>query len=240
MSKKQSNSNPQKTPPRASASQQPAPQHSAPAPAPRDTKHRILDEALSLFAQKGYANVFVGEIAEKVGIKAPSLYKHFKSKQAIFEGVLEEMNARYRAQTSLMNFGGENAQDDAPFFQNITEDKLVEVGTMLFQYFLHDEYSSRFRRMMTIEQFNNPELAKLYDKIYVDEPLSYQGAVLAMLTQQGMLQTDKIDIMTLQFYAPIFLLLSICDRDPKREKEALKTLAEHIRQFNKIYGGRKK
>lgn len=240
MSKKQSNSNPQKTPPRASASQQPAPQHSAPAPAPRDTKHRILDEALSLFAQKGYANVFVGEIAEKVGIKAPSLYKHFKSKQAIFEGVLEEMNARYRAQTSLMNFGGENAQDDAPFFQNITEDKLVEVGTMLFQYFLHDEYSSRFRRMMTIEQFNNPDLAKLYDKIYVDEPLSYQGAVLGMLTQQGQLHTEKVDIMTLQFYAPIFLLLSICDRDPNREKEALKTLAEHIRQFNKIYGGRKK
>ena len=46
--------------------------------------------------------------------------------------------------------------------------------------------------------------------------------------------------MTLQFYAPIFLLLSICDRDPNREKEALKTLEEHIRQFNKIYGGKKK
>ena len=42
-----------------------------------DTKHRILDEALTLFAQKGYANVYVGEIAEKVGIKASSLYKHF-------------------------------------------------------------------------------------------------------------------------------------------------------------------
>ena len=60
-----------------------------------------------------------------------------------------------------------------------------------------------------------------------------------MLTQQGLLKTDKVDIMTLQFYAPIFLLLSICDRDSKREEEALKTLVEHIRQFNKIYGGKK-
>ncbi|MCQ2503383.1 MAG: NAD(P)H-dependent oxidoreductase [Saccharofermentans sp.] len=31
-----------------------------------DTKHRILDEALTLFSQKGYANVYVGEIADKI------------------------------------------------------------------------------------------------------------------------------------------------------------------------------
>ena len=42
-----------------------------------DTKSRILDEALTLFSEKGYANVFVSEIAERVGIKAPSLYKHY-------------------------------------------------------------------------------------------------------------------------------------------------------------------
>ena len=48
-----------------------------------DTKHKILDEALTLFSEKGFANVFVNEIAERVGIKAPSLYKHYKSKQAI-------------------------------------------------------------------------------------------------------------------------------------------------------------
>ena len=41
--------------------------------------------------------------------------------------------------------------------------------------------------------------------------------------------------MTLHFYAPIYMLLTICDREPKREKEALKTLEAHIRQFNKLY-----
>ena len=66
-----------------------------------DTKHRILDEALTLFSQKGYANVYVGEIAEKVGIKAPSLYKHYKNKQAIFDAIVEEMNSRYEEQTVL-------------------------------------------------------------------------------------------------------------------------------------------
>ena len=41
-----------------------------------NTKQRIMDEALTLFAEKGYGNVFVGQIAEAVGIKAPSLQAH--------------------------------------------------------------------------------------------------------------------------------------------------------------------
>lgn len=44
------------------------------------TKEKILKEALNLFAEKGYNAVYVGEIADAVGIKAPSLYKHYKSK----------------------------------------------------------------------------------------------------------------------------------------------------------------
>ena len=59
-----------------------------------DTKERILDEALTLFSEKGYANVFVGEIAERVGIRAPSLYKHYKSKQAIFDAIIGDMRRR--------------------------------------------------------------------------------------------------------------------------------------------------
>ena len=53
-----------------------------------DTKKKILDVALTLFSEKGYGNVYVGQIAEGVGIKAPSLYKHYKSKQDIFEAIL--------------------------------------------------------------------------------------------------------------------------------------------------------
>ena len=47
------------------------------------TKDRILEEALTLFAENGYDGTGVEQIAEKVGIKAPSLYKHFKGKEDI-------------------------------------------------------------------------------------------------------------------------------------------------------------
>ena len=42
------------------------------------TKDKFIEAAIELFSEKGYGNVYVGQIAEGVGIKAPSLYKHYK------------------------------------------------------------------------------------------------------------------------------------------------------------------
>ena len=69
-----------------------------------DTKQRILDEALTLFSEKGYANVYVADIADRVGIKAPSLYKHYKNKQAIFDAIIEEMNQRFLEQRRMRTY----------------------------------------------------------------------------------------------------------------------------------------
>ena len=64
-----------------------------------DTRQKILDKALELFAAKGYDSVSVGEIAQAVGIKAPSLYNHFPGKQAIFDAIIEATAAQYEADT---------------------------------------------------------------------------------------------------------------------------------------------
>ena len=202
-----------------------------------DTKHRILDEALTLFAQKGYANVYVGEIAEKVGIKAPSLYKHYKNKQAIFDAIIDEMNKRYEEQAGALNINGMNPEEDTMVYMDISEDKLVEIGTGLFLYFLHDDYTCRFRKILTIEQFHNKEFASIYSSQYVDGPISYQKMLFQFMVARGAFNHADVDLMTLQFYAPIYMLLTLCDREPDREKEALELLEKHFRQFSKIYGG---
>ena len=201
-----------------------------------DTKHRILDEALTLFSEKGYANVYVNDIAERVGIKAPSLYKHYKNKRAIFEAIIEEMNERFLKQAEALNITGFSPETDAGIYKNMSEKELLKLGRELFLFYLHDSYNRRFRKMLTIEQFADKELAKVYMNLYVDAPLSYQSMLLGMVASGGMLHTDNVEIMTLHFYAPIYMLLTICDRDPKREKESLKMLDEHIRQFDRIYG----
>ena len=200
-----------------------------------DTRHRIIDEALTLFSEKGYANVFVAEIAERVGIKAPSLYKHYKSKQAIFDAIIEEMNRRFLEEAGALQINGADAARDAEIYKQISEEQLIALGNNLFLYFLHDDYTRRFRKMLTIEQFHEKKLADVYMKQYVDDPLSYQGMLLGMMVSAGVLQAEKVEIMTLHFYAPIYMLLTICDRDPEREAEALKTMEAHIRQFNRLY-----
>ena len=205
-----------------------------------DTKQRILDEALTLFSEKGYANVFVGDIAKRVGIKAPSLYKHYKNKRAIFDAIIDLMNSRFAEQAKALQISGTDAAVDSKIYQNMSEENLLRLGREFFLFYLHDDYNKRFRKMLTIEQFNSKELAGIYTKLYVDDPLSYQSMLLGMVAAAGMLHTDNVKIMTLHFYAPIYFLLTMCDRDPEREPEALKTLDEHIIQFNRHYGRTKK
>ena len=201
-----------------------------------DTKHRILDEALTLFSEKGYANVYVSDIAERVGIKAPSLYKHYRNKRAIFDAIIDEMNHRFEQQAQALSISGTDPTADAEVYKNMDEEHLIKLGNDLFRYYLHDSYTKRFRKMLTLEQFQDQELARVYSKQYFDMPLSYQGMLLGLMVSQGLLVTGNVPIMTLQFYAPIYMLLTVCDREPSREQEAMELLEGHIRQFDQLYG----
>lgn len=204
------------------------------------TKDRIIDEALTLFSQNGYDSVSVEQIASAVGIKAPSLYKHYKGKKDIFQAVLDEMSHRYDEQVLSLNMNGRNSKSDVPMFETISIEQLMTIGISFFSYFLHDNYACRFRKMLTIGQFQNKELAQLYSKQYVDDPLNYQGNLFTALIQMGVFEQQNADIMTLHFYAPIFFLLTLCDRQPEREEEAVRLLKEHIIQFNNLYKGENK
>lgn len=204
---------------------------------PLTTRQRILDQALTLFAQKGYEAVSVGQIAEAVGIKAPSLYKHYESKQAIFQAILSEMDRRYRQQAAAMQMDGTDASMDAAVYENISPEALVRMGKEFFLYFLHDEYTAKFRRMLTVEQFCDPGLAALYTKQYVDDVLAYQSALFGALVQCGALRGEP-RTMALQFYAPIYLLLTECDRQPEREAEVMEELERHILEFARDHAGK--
>ena len=104
-----------------------------------DTKQRILDKALELFSAKGYDSVSVGEIAKAVGIKAPSLYNHFPSKQAIFDAIVESTAVQYESDTDKIDIHVQDVQKDIPIFAKTTEDALFEKVRQIFEYSLHNE-----------------------------------------------------------------------------------------------------
>ena len=86
----------------------------------KDTWQKILDKALELSSARGYDPVSVGEIAKAVGIKAPSLYNHFPSKQAIFDAIVESTAAQYEADTDKIDIHLQNAAQDIPVITEIT------------------------------------------------------------------------------------------------------------------------
>ncbi|ROR94858.1 TetR family transcriptional regulator [Sinobacterium caligoides] len=63
----------------------------------KPTAVRILDAAENLFAAKGYQATSLGEVADAVGIRSPSLYNHFKNKEALYNAVLDRLLLLFNA-----------------------------------------------------------------------------------------------------------------------------------------------
>lgn len=60
-----------------------------------DTKEKILVTSRAFFASYGYEGTTMSMIANKVGIKKPSLYSHYTSKAELFEDVLDKEVTEY-------------------------------------------------------------------------------------------------------------------------------------------------
>ncbi len=196
-----------------------------------DTKQKIIDKALELFSERGYDSVSVGDIADAVGIKAPSLYNHFSGKQAIFDAIVRSTAAKYEADTGKIDIHVQNASQDISVFENITEDALFEKLRQIFEYSLHNETISRFRRMMTIEQFRSPELAVLYSERYVERLISYHLGIFRALIAAGEIRNEDPEALAMMYVSPVMTLIGVCDRQPERESECLERLRRHVRLF---------
>lgn len=196
-----------------------------------DTKQKILEKALELFSDYGYDSVSMGQIAQAVGIKAPSLYNHYPGKQAIFDAIVEATAAQYEEDTGRISVHVQNAAQDVPEFSRITEDYLFDKVRQIFTYSLHNKTISSFRRMMTIEQFRSTELAKLYSRRYVDRLIEYHTSLFRSLIASGEIRDENPETLSLMYVAPIITLIGICDREPEREDECLQKLHEHVVLF---------
>ena len=200
-----------------------------------DTRQRILREALRLFSQRGYDAVSVEQIAEAVGIKAPSLYKHYKGKQDIFDAFFAETARRYDAFTDSISVHLGNTAEDLDTLLCLNAEDLVRMVRSLVAYSLHDDFISQFRRMMTIEQFRSPQLSALYSEQYVAQIQRYHTGLFTRMISLGVLRDEDPQLLALIYDAPILLMLGECDRHPEMEEEAMRQLEAHVRLFYRTY-----
>lgn len=175
-------------------------------------------------------------IADAVGIRDSSLYKHFKSKKEIFETIVEEMAKRMEAMSHTFGLPDDTSVEAAAFaYGGITEDELVELSKNVFLFYLRDSFAGRFRRMLTIEQYRDREIAAVYRKIYMEDSIRYQTVLFEEMIRQGVFAEADARAMAINFYAPIFFLLNKYDSQDCDVEEGLGELERQVREFARIY-----
>ena len=204
-----------------------------------DTKKKILDCALELFSSRGYDSVSVGEIAKAVGIKAPSLYNHYSGKQAIFDAIVEDTAVQYEKYTNEIDIHLQNAKKDTDVFSGITEDLLAKKVRQIFCFSLRNKAVSRFRRMMTIEQFRCPNLSELYSARYVEQLVTYHSEIFKSLIASGALKAENPDSLALMYVAPLSRCLAFATASRSVRRNASKSWTHMCACFSAPFTFRK-
>ncbi|MCI5903868.1 MAG: TetR/AcrR family transcriptional regulator [Oscillospiraceae bacterium] len=190
------------------------------------TKDRILDSALTLFSEKGYDGVGVDLIAENAGIKGPSLYKHFKSKEDILDSLIEKAESYYEA-----NVGSVNNPGKSPSSMN----ELITLSLKKIDFTLHDPMIKKVRRMLTMEQFRNHRIALLTTKYNIDSVQRMYQQIFQVMMDNGIMKKGNPALLSMSFAAPVSLLIQMCDREPEREQEAIERIEEFLWYFADEY-----
>lgn len=198
----------------------------------RNTKEDILLAALNLFAYAGYDGVTMRDIAERVGIRQSSIYKHFEGKQEIFDNLVERMDTEYREKLGEMRLAFDDSDKRAEQYIGKKLSDMAEIGVAMFRYWTQDEYASLFRKMLAIEQYHNSEIADLYDKYFLCGIIQFQSDIISHLVENGFFKQGNYRLMAMEFFGPIFFMITAYDvGQDKDDYEEL--IREHVKKFGK-------
>ena len=192
------------------------------------TKEKILLTSLKLFAQDGYEAVSISKISGELGMAKSALYKHYKNKRDIFDSIINRMDELDYERVREYNMPDGNMDEIIKGYREISIDKIRIYTEAQFKHWTEEEFSSLFRRMLTLEQYRNQEMADLYQKYLVSGPIEYMTYLFAGITGKK----EEAKQLAIEFYGPIFLMYSLYDN--KREEDDLaEMLKKHVDRFSK-------
>lgn len=194
----------------------------------RDTKERILYEALDLFSVEGYDGVSMTEIADRVGIKAASIYKHYKGKEDIFHTIVQQFEER----TEHIFQPVVSVEED---YDGMAAGMLVQMVQQAFQLYAEEPFLSKCRKLFMISAFGRPEIGTLYVKYFIEMPMEYQSGIFGVMQEAKHFKGRDTAVMASHFYAPILILLQEYDYSRITMDEAFRRIELLILQFTEVY-----
>lgn len=190
------------------------------------TKDKILEAALALFAEDGYDGTSVEEIAKQVGIKAPSLYKHFRGKEDILNALIDSAEARYE-----VFFGSDKNIGQIP--QN--REEFVRVTMEKIRFTMHDPMIRKMRKFLVQEQFRSERLAEVTTRHQLNGIQRMYAKIIEGMMKEDLIVKDDPALLSMELTAPAVLYLAKADRQPQCEQEILEEIEKHLRHFCRIY-----
>ena len=192
-----------------------------------DTKERILAAALEMFSQNGYAGTNIRELSASLGLVKSGVYKHYESKEAIWNALLDQMIAYYGE-----HFGSPDHLPPVPD----SPEELTRLTMHMVNINVHDEKIIMTRKVLTLEQFRDDRAKDLATKHFLTGLTEMFTQIFTGMMEKGVLWKDDPKMLAFAYTAPISALIHLCDHEPGKTEDALKQAEEFSRHFIRTYG----
>lgn len=192
-----------------------------------DTKERILAAALEMFSKNGYAGTNIRELSASLGLVKSGVYKHYESKEAIWNALLDEMIAYYAD-----HFG--SAEHLPPVPDSLEE--FVQMTMLMVNITVHDEKIIMTRKVLTLEQYRDARACELATKHFLTGLTEMFTHIFTGMMEKGLLRKDDPEMLAFAYTAPISALIHLCDREPEKTEDAIRKIEVFSRHFIATYG----
>ena len=192
-----------------------------------DTKERILAAALELFSKNGYAGTNIRELSASLGLVKSGVYKHYESKEAIWNALLDEMIAYYGE-----HFGSAERLPPVPE----SREALTRLTMQMVNITVHDEKIVMTRKMLTLEQFRDDRARELATKHFLNGLTEIFTHIFAGMMDKGLILRDDPAMLAFAYTTPISALMHLCDREPEKTEDAIAQIEAFSRHFIATYG----
>ncbi|MBP3272781.1 MAG: TetR/AcrR family transcriptional regulator [Ruminococcus sp.] len=196
-----------------------------------DKKEQIILAALELAAENGPAAVSMSQIADKVGIKKPSLYNHFPSKEAIIAAMYGYLRDASKKQHSIQD------TDFGSFVEDKSAEQALTMSVLSYRNMCTDKNMLSFYKLIYSQRASDPAAAAIMKEETDRMVLSTKNLFYA-LKVHGKLSIGDIDTAALSFAMTVHSLIDYqldckCSGHPVPDD----MLINYIHRFCIICGG---
>lgn len=186
------------------------------------TKSKILDEALVLFAEKGYRGTNLRELAARLDLSKSALYKHYAGKEAIWSALIDRMEEYYAAR-----FGSTEHLPPQPK----SAEELFRLTMGMINFTVYDERIILTRKLLLTEQFHDERVCRLATKHFLEGTKTMFAMIFEQMMADGLLKKDNPEMLAFVYTAPVTALIQLCTREPEKQEEVMKRAEEYVKYF---------